>query len=441
MFDTLSSTEFAQRRNALLSQIEDNSAVVIQSASMVNRNSDVDYLFRQDSTFYYFSGFDEPDALLLLKKVNGVAEYHLFCQPRNKEMEIWFGYRTGEEAAITEYAAQFAYSNELLAERMPQLLDGLSCVYYSWGCANTAASIGDWLVIMRKRSRQGVIAPCHLLQLDEITSEMRLIKSIAEQDMMRHAAQISARAHIAAMKNCRPGVIEYQLDAHIQHHFALHNCPQAAYPSIVGGGQNACVLHYISNNQPLVDGDLVLIDAGAEYQYYAGDITRTFPVNGRFSEEQAALYNVVLTANIECIAMIAPGVSFNAVHNHAVWIITAGLVDLGLLEGDVQQLIDRDAFRPFFMHKLGHWLGMDVHDVGAYKVDGQWRELQQGMVMTVEPGIYVALDNLAVQERWRGIGVRIEDDILVTATGSEVMSREVPKTIADIEVLMASANG
>lgn len=439
MLKSVPRQEFVERRSALLAQLEDNCAVVIQSAPMVSRNSDVDYLFRQDSSFFYFTGFDEPDALALLTKRAGKYEYHLFCQPRNPEMEIWYGYRCGEEGVVANYDADFGYSHLALAEKMPQLLDGINHLYYSYGRETLNAQVNGWLTSMRSRSRQGVVAPSHLLQLDDISNEMRLIKSPAEQDMLRSAAQISAQAHIKAMKECRPGVMEYQLDAHIQHHFAMHGAPQAAYPSIVGGGKNACILHYINNSQVLQTGDLVLIDAGAEYQYYAGDITRTFPVNGQFSPEQKALYELTLKANLSCIEMIKPGTCFNAIHERAVQIITAGLVELGLLQGAVPELIEREAHRKFFMHKLGHWLGMDVHDVGNYKIEGNWRELQAGMVMTVEPGIYVAIDDVEVAARWRGIGIRIEDDILVTEHGCEVMTSAVPKSVEEIETLMAQA--
>jgi len=439
MLKTISAKEFAQRRTTLLDQLEDNCAVIIQAASMASRNSDVDYLFRQDSTFFYFSGFNEPDALALLIKRNQVTEYHLFCQPRNPEMEIWYGYRCGELGVVEHYGADFGYSNLSLDEKIPQLLDGVSQLYYSHGCKRLNTQLNTWLATMRKRSRTGVVAPSHLLQLDDISNEMRLFKSPAEQDMMRIAAKISADAHIRAMQSCNAQVMEYQLDAHIQHHFAMSGAAQAAYPSIVGGGKNACILHYINNDQPLLDGDLVLIDAGAEYQYYAGDITRTFPVNGQFNPAQKALYELTLKANIDCIAMIAPGVNFNAIHDCAVKIITTGLVELGLLQGKVDELIEQEAYRSFFMHKLGHWLGMDVHDVGNYKIAGQWRELAAGMAMTVEPGIYVAIDNMDVDEKWRGIGIRIEDDILVTETGCEVMTAGVPKSISDIEALMAQA--
>ena len=440
MLKTVSEQAFEQRRSALLAQLEDNCAVMIKSAPMVSRNSDVDYLFRQDSTFFYFTGFDEPDALALITKKAGKLEYHLFCQPRNPEMEIWYGYRCGEVGVVESFGADMGYSNLDLDEKIPRLLDGISHLYYSLGRAALNTQVNGWLSTMRSRSRAGVVTPSHLLQLDDISHEMRLIKSPAEQDMMRAAAKISADAHIKAMLACQPGVMEYQLDAHIQHHFAMQGAGQAAYPSIVGGGKNACILHYINNNQVLNAGELVLIDAGAEYQYYAGDIPRTYPVNGKFSPEQKALYELTLKANLSCIAMIKPGTNFNAIHECAVEIITKGLVELGLLSGAIDELIEQEAHRKFFMHKLGHWLGMDVHDVGNYKIDGQWRELQAGMVMTVEPGIYVASDDTEVEARWRGIGIRIEDDVLVTEDGCEVMSRAVPKSVTEIEALMRQGN-
>jgi len=434
---SIDQAEFAQRRNMLLSQLEDNSCVLIESSTLAARNSDVDYLFRQDSNFFYFSGFNEPDALLLLKKCAGKTEYHMFCQPRDKEMEIWFGYRTGEQGLLDNYQVDFAYSNELIDDTIGELLNGVKNLYYSQGKVGLNEKVHQWLSAMRKKSRAGVVTPSAIKQLDDYTDEMRLFKSEKEQQIMALASDISAGAHVRAMKECKPGVMEYQLDAHIQHHFAMNGCAQAAYPSIVGGGKNACVLHYIDNNKVLNDNDLVLIDAGAECQYYAGDITRTFPVNGKFSTEQKALYEIALKANIECIEMIKPGTNFNDVHDHAVRVITTGLVDLGLLNGDVDELIDELAYRDFFMHKLGHWLGMDVHDVGNYKIDGQWRELQAGMAMTIEPGIYVSPDNTKVAQKWRGIGIRIEDDVLVTDSGVHVMTAAVPKTVADIEALMS----
>lgn len=437
MIARIEQQEFASRRETLMAHLEENSVVIIQSAPMVARNSDVDYLFRQDSDFFYFTGFDEPDATIFLKKSNGTAQYHVFCQPRDKDMEIWFGFRHGEEGVLENYQADYAYSIESIDSEVIKLLDGVANLYYSHNRKSLSSNVQRWLESMRKQKRQGVVAPNSLKQLDDICHEMRLIKSPAEQQMMRNAAEISAQAHIAAMKACQPGVMEYQLEAHIQHHFMMNGCAQAAYPTIVGGGENGCILHYISNSQPLKSNDLVLIDAGAEYQYYAGDITRTFPVNGKFNEEQRALYEIVLKAQLDCIDMVKPGTPWEDIHNKAIEVITVGLCELGLLEGALETLIEDGAYRAFFMHKLGHWLGMDVHDVGDYKVAGQWRTLEAGMVMTVEPGIYVAIDNLDVEERWRGIGIRIEDDVLVTEQGCEVMTASVPKTIDEIESLMA----
>lgn len=275
--------------------------------------------------------------------------------------------------------------------------------------------------------------------LDHLLHEMRLFKDDDEIELMRQAGEISAQGHVRAMQFCKPGVMEYQLEAEILHHFTMNGCRQPAYSSIVGGGKNACILHYIENDQPLEDGDLVLIDAGCELENYAGDITRTFPVNGRFNEPQKAIYQLVLDAQAACIELCKPGVLWNDVHEASVRVLTQGLVDLGLLKGDVDKLIEAGDYREFYMHRIGHWLGMDVHDVGDYKVDGEWRPLAPGMVMTVEPGIYIAPDNENVEPQWRGIGVRIEDDVLITVSGCEILTHSVPKEINDIEALMANA--
>jgi Xaa-Pro aminopeptidase len=283
------------------------------------------------------------------------------------------------------------------------------------------------------------VAPVELVMLDPLLHEMRLFKSEAEIELMREAGRISAQAHVRAMQACRSGLFEYQLAAEISHHFAMHGCHLPAYSSIVGGGANGCILHYTENRDRLKAGDLVLIDAGCELEYYAGDITRTFPVDGHFTVEQRQLYELVLRAQLACIDQVRPGVLWNEVHELSVQLLTEGLVELGLLEGDPQQLIEEGAYREFYMHRLGHWLGMDVHDVGDYRLEGQWRPLQPGMVMTVEPGLYVSPHNERVDARWRGIGIRIEDDVLVTETGSEVLSAAAPKSVADIEQLMAEA--
>ena len=432
--------EFALRRQRLAEQMDDRSAVIVPAASLLPRNNDVEFPFRQDSDFYYLTGFDEPDALMLLTKRAGVITYHLFCLPRDPQMEIWHGFRYGPEGAKAVFGADKAGSIDELDEQMPSLLDGIAQLYFCMGSPlETEARIDMWLSAMRQQVRQGVQAPTQLTDLAPSLHDMRLIKSDGEAAVMRAAGEISAAAHVRAMQACKPGMKEYQLEAVITHHFMHEGCRLPAYSSIVGGGDNACVLHYVSNRDTLKSGDLVLIDAGCEHDYYAGDITRTFPVNGRFSDEQKALYELTLKAQYACLDMIKPGVPWEAIHECSVRVITEGLVELGLLSGDVDTLIQDGAHRDFYMHKLGHWLGMDVHDVGTYKVDGEWRTLQPGMVMTVEPGIYVSPTNESVEERWRGIGIRIEDDVLITEAGHEVLTASVPKTIDEIEALMAAA--
>ncbi|MEY4589826.1 MAG: hypothetical protein RL497_1902, partial [Pseudomonadota bacterium] len=295
-----------------------------------------------------------------------------------------------------------------------------------------------WVNHIRSKVRSGAVPPSEFIDLNHLLHALRLIKSPAEQDVMRASCELAARAHVRAMEFCKPGLFEYQLEAEIQHEFAMGGAPQVAYTSIVGGGANACVLHYISNNCVLQEGDLVLIDAGCEYQGYAADITRTFPVSGRFSPAQRALYDLVLDAQLAAIAEVKPGNHWNQPHEAAVRVLTAGLVRLGLLQGELDALIEAQAYRPFYMHRTGHWLGMDVHDVGDYKVDGQWRLFEAGMALTVEPGLYIAKNDTQVEEKWRGIGIRIEDDVLVTATGCEVLTDGVPKKAVAIEALMAA---
>ncbi|WP_238377068.1 Xaa-Pro aminopeptidase [Neptunomonas antarctica] len=436
----ISQREFAERRASLVAQLPTNSVAIVPSATLQYRNSDVDSPFRQDSDFYYLSGFDEPDALMVLLKRESLVTYHLFCQPRDPEMEIWNGYRAGPEGAQTDYMVDKAFSINTLDEQLPVLLDGIESVYFCMGTRHKIESrIEQCLQTMRKKRRQGMRAPTKLIELSSLLHEMRLIKSTQEAQVMRAAGEISAQAHIRAMQACRPGLMEYQLEAEIIYHFMQQGCRLPAYSSIVGGGNNGCVLHYVSNNSELKDGDLVLIDAGCECDYYAGDITRTFPVNGRFSDAQRALYELVLKAQLACLAEIKPGIPWEHTQDISVRVITEGLVELGILTGRPQDLIACGAYKAFYMHRLGHWLGMDVHDVGDYKVEGEWRLLEPGMVMTVEPGIYIAPDNENVEPCWRGIGIRIEDDVLITHDGCEVLSASVPKTVDAIEALMATA--
>lgn len=435
----INQSEFAERRQRLAEQLPVNSVVIVPSAKLQHRNSDVESPFRQDSDFYYLSGFDEPDALIVITKSEVVVTYILFCQPRDRQMEIWNGYRAGPEGVVVDFLADKAFSIEEVDQRLPELLDGMQSIYFCMGTIyQTEVRVETWLKAMRKKRRQGVTVPSRLIELSSVLHEMRLVKSAQEIEVMRTAGEISAQAHVRAMQTCRPGLMEFQLEADIIHHFMQHGCRLPAYSSIVGGGKNGCVLHYVSNNTVLREGDLVLIDAGCECDYYAGDITRTFPINGRFSDPQRALYELVLKAQLACLAEVKPGIPWEHTQDISVRVITTGLVALGILKGDPQELIDCGAYKEFYMHRLGHWLGMDVHDVGDYKVDGKWRLLQAGMVMTVEPGIYIAPDNESVDECWRGIGIRIEDDVLITPDGCEVLTASAPKTVEQIEALMAA---
>jgi len=431
--------EFARRRQRLLETLPPGSVALVCAAHLKTRNRDAEYSFRQDSDFYYLTGFNEPDAVLLLIPGRAEGEYLLFCPPRDPQMETWTGYRAGPEGGVREFGADQAFPLTELDQTMPTLLDGVKRLYYALGSDELLdGRVRRWLNQLRERARQGARAPEELVLLDTLLHELRLFKSDAEQALMGRAAEISAAAHCRAMRAVRPGMYEYQLEAEITAHCMREGARFQAYPPIVGGGANGCILHYIDNSAPLRDGDLVLIDAGCELDNYASDITRTFPVNGRFSAEQKALYQLVLETQEACIGAMQPGVPWNRVHELSVEKLTAGLIELGLLRGERDALVEEGAYRRFYMHRIGHWLGMDVHDVGQYKLDGQWRPLQPGMVMTVEPGLYIAPDDDSVDARWRGIGIRIEDDVLVTETGPEVLTAAVPKTVAAIEQLMAA---
>lgn len=434
----LDKKEFARRRKALMADMQENSIAIIPSASEKIRNHDVTYPFRQDSNFYYLTGFDEPDAVAVLIPGREHGEYVLFCRDKDPTRELWDGYRVGPEAACADYQADDAFPIGDIDDILPGLLEGRDSVYYAMGRHREFdAQVMDWVNAIRANIRSGAQPPGEFINLDHLLHDLRLYKSAAELKVMQEAADISCRAHQRAMRFCQPGAFEYQLEAEIQHEFAMAGARLPAYNSIVGGGANACILHYVENNQVLRDGDLVLIDAGCEMDYYAADITRTFPVNGRFSEAQKAIYQLVLAAQEAAIAVAQPGNTWNQPHEATVQVITQGLLDLGLLKGDCQQLINDEAYREFYMHRAGHWLGMDVHDAGDYKIDGQWRELEAGMVMTIEPGIYIAKDNMNVEAKWRGIGVRIEDNVVITKTGNRILTEAAPKSVEAIEALMA----
>lgn len=434
----ISPDEYRARREALmrrLSQPQD-SAVLLLGGRLVTRSRDSDYPFRQNSDFHYLTGFAEPDALLLLLPGRSDGESVLFCQDRDPSMEAWTGIRLGAEGAVREHGVDQAFENAEREALLESLLNGRSHLYLLFDDGEAMALADDVRTRLVARERRGAVAACRYADLAPLLHEQRLIKSEGELALMRHAAQISALAHRRAMRAARPGLYEYHLQAELEHEFQWHGGSGPAYASIVGGGGNACVLHYIENNAPLRDGELVLIDAGAEFDLYAGDITRTFPVDGRFSPAQRALYEVVLTAQERAVAAIGPGITLGEIHAGVVRDLSAGLIELGLLQGELDECIADESYRRFYLHSTSHWLGLDVHDVGAYRIDGKPRPLEPGMVVTIEPGLYIP-DAEDVPPAYRGIGIRIEDDVAVTLTGHEVLTADVPKRVADIEAWMA----
>ncbi|CAG68008.1 MULTISPECIES: Xaa-Pro aminopeptidase [Acinetobacter] len=437
----LTQADFELRRDRLAQQMGPNSIAIIETSPVAYRNRDADYKFRADSSFFYLTGFAEPEAVAVIETTDTVDDYtySLFCRERNREMEIWNGYRAGIDGAIEDFEADEAYAIDLLDEEILEKLLNKERLYYRIGHrAEFDAKISQWIKQADAQQRRGNGSPSQVLQLDRIVDEMRLIKSDQEIELMQIASNISAAAHTRAMQQVRPDMMEYALEAELNYVFGQHGCVPS-YNSIVGGGENACILHYVENNKPLNSGDLVLIDAACEYEFYASDITRTFPVNGKFSPEQKALYEIVLAAQYAAIDAVRIGNAYREPHEVAVRILTQGLIDLGLLKGDLNELIETEAFRQFYMHGTGHWLGMDVHDVGSYKADGEWRAYEDGMVVTVEPGLYIAPDDESVDPKWRGIGIRIEDDVVATQQGPLVLTKDVVKEIADIEQLMAQA--
>lgn len=439
MSNLIKPNEFARRRRDLMSLMVPNSIAIIAAAPERIRSNDTEYRYRQNSDFYYLTGFNEPEAVLALIPGRRQGQFILFCRDRDPAREIWDGYRAGPQGVVDHYGADDAFPIGDIDEILPGLIEGRERVYYCVGKEpDFDRQLMEWVNTIRARARAGAIPPAEFVDLDHLVHEMRLFKSAAELKVMARSGKIAARAHCRAMQVCKPGLFEYQLQAEIEHEFAMAGAEFPAYSSIVGGGANGCILHYIENRAVLNDGDLVLIDAGCEYQGYASDITRTFPVNGRFSPEQKVLYNIVLEAQYAAIDAVRAGNHWNEPHDATVQVITEGLVDAGLLKGKVADLIEAGAYRDFYMHRAGHWLGMDVHDAGDYKVDHQWRLLEPGMVMTVEPGLYVAPDNANVAEKWRGIGIRIEDNVAITNRGTEILTSEVPKSIDDIQALMAS---
>jgi Xaa-Pro aminopeptidase len=434
MYTTPDRELYRQRRRRVM-QAMGEGVMVIATAPEAVRNRDAYYPFRPDSYFWWLTGFPEPESVVVLVAGKRPKQY-LFCRDKNPEREIWDGFRWGPKEAKETYGFDAAWSMEQLDKRLPGLLEDQKVLFYIIG-RDTAWDnrVTGWLKTVRDKARTGIQAPATLTDASGLLDEFRLFKGDYELTMMRRAAEISADAHRRAMQACRPGLNEHEIEAELLYAFRRGGAEAPAYTSIVAGGANACILHYVFNNRPLNEGDLLLIDAGAEYAGYAADITRTFPVNGRFNPAQKDAYEIVLAAQAAAIDQVKPGNTWNAPHEAAVRVLVQGMKDLKLLKGRVDSLIESGAYRAFYMHRTGHWLGLDVHDAGEYKVDGEWRALQPGMVLTVEPGLYIRPGE-GVPRRLNNIGIRIEDDVLVTETGCEVLTTATPKTVAEIEEVM-----
>ena len=434
----IDSKEFIRRRRQLMRMAGDDAILVLPAAPERIRSRDTHYPYRQDSDLWYLTGFPEPEAVLVLVPGRSHGETILFCRERDPDREGWDGPRFGPEGAVERFGLDDAYPIEDLDEILPGMLEGRSRVYYHFGRdTEFDLKLIGWLNRVRAQVRTGAQPPHEFLELGHLLDELWLFKSPAELRLMQRAADISVLAHQAAMRMATPGVREYELQAEVERVFRMHDAVPA-YGSIVGAGANACVLHYVANTAQSREGDLVLLDAGAEYRSYAADITRTFPVGGRFSKEQRALHDLVNDAQSAALEQARPGVPYEAGHEAAVQALTEGLLRLGLLKGSLEKNIDGGQYRRFYRHKTGHWLGLDVHDVGDYRIDGDSRLLEPGMVFTIEPGLYVAPDDTSVAAKWRGIGIRTEDDVLVTRDGHKVLTGKLARSADDIETFMAS---
>ncbi|MBF2001790.1 MAG: aminopeptidase P N-terminal domain-containing protein [Synechococcales cyanobacterium M58_A2018_015] len=432
-------TEYAQRRERLMAQIGKGTAL-FRSAPMAVMHNDVEYNFRQDSDFFYLTGFNEPEAVAVLAPHHEEHRFVLFVQPKDLEKETWTGYRVGVEAAKEQFGADAVYSIQELDEKLPQYLEKADRIYYRLGRDRSFNDrvLRHWQQLLATYPKKGY-GPIALEDPAPVLHAMRQIKSASELERLRKAAEIAVDAHNRARQFAQPGRYEYEVQAEIEHTFRRRGAMGPAYPSIVASGANACVLHYTENTRQMQDGDLLLIDAGCAYDYYNSDITRTFPVNGKFTTEQKAIYEIVLEAQLQAIAQIRPGTPYKQIHDTAVRVIVEGLLALNLLQGNIEEIITEEKYKPFYMHRTGHWLGLDVHDVGVYQHGDVPHNLEPGQVFTVEPGIYIspylkpAEGQPEVDPRWHGIGVRIEDDVLVTANGCDILTAGVPKAIADLE--------
>lgn len=430
--------EFAKRRKRLMQMVGKDGIIILPNAPVRMRNRDAEYPYRSDSDFYYLTGFPEPESVLVLAPGRKHAEFILFCRESDAEQETWHGRRAGQEGACEIYGADDSFPIADIDDILPGMLENRERVYYTMGRhPEFDKHVMDWLNRLRKQSRAGVHTPGEFVDLDHFLHDMRLYKSRSEVAAMRRAAKAAIKGHQRAMRVCKPGMNEAQIEAELIHAFMKNGCRFPAYTSIVAGGANACILHYTENRDELNDGDLLLIDAGAEHDHYASDITRTFPVNGKFSRAQKEVYEIVLAAQHAAIEKVQPGNHWNDPHEAAVQVITQGLVDMGLLKGRVSTLVKKEAYKKYYMHRTGHWLGMDVHDVGDYKVGEEWRVLEPGMVLTIEPGLYIPQAK-GVAKKWWNIGIRIEDDVLVTRDGHDVLSEGIVKSVDEIEALMAT---
>lgn len=433
----ISAPEFARRRKQLMRLAGEDAILVLPAAPERVRSHDTHYPYRQDSDFWYLSGFPEPEAVLVLVPGRRHGEALLFCRERDAEREVWDGPRAGQEGAVESFGMDDAYPIEDLDEILPGLLEGRTRVYYHFGRdAEFDLKLIGWVNRVRAQVRQGAQPPHEFLELGHLLHELRLFKSKDELKLMRRAAEVSVRAHEAAMRAAKPGVREYELQADIEREFRASDA-WPAYNSIVGAGANACVLHYRANAAAARDGELVLVDAGAEFRGYASDITRSFPVNGRFNKEQRALHDLVCAAQVAAMAQARPGAAYEAGHAAAVETLAEGLLKLGLLKGKLEKNLAEGHYKRFYPHKTGHWLGLDVHDVGDYRIDGESRLLEPGMVFTIEPGLYVSPDDASVDAKWRGIGIRIEDDVAITNDGHEVLTGALARSADEVEAFMA----
>ncbi len=432
--------EYRQRREQLMEKIG-NGTAIFRSAPTAVMHNDVEYVYRQDSDFFYLTGFNEPEAVAVLAPHHEEHRFVLFVQPKDPEKETWTGYRVGIEGAKEQFGADEVYPIAELDQKLPQYLAKADRIYYHLGRdrAFNETILAHWQQLMATYPKRGT-GPIAIEDTNPVLHPMRQVKSPAELEMMRKATAISAAAHNRAREFAQPGRYEYEVQAEIEHTFRLHGGIGPAYPSIVASGANACILHYIENDRQMQDNELLLIDAGCSYGYYNGDISRTFPLNGKFTSEQKAIYEIVLEAQLKAIEAVQPGKPYNEFHDVAVQVLVQGLMDLGLLAGDLEELIKEEKYKPFYMHRTGHWLGLDVHDAGVYKHGEEvWQRLQPAHVLTVEPGIYISPDIKAAEgqpeipQRWRGIGIRIEDDVLVTANGHEVLTAAVPKSVEEME--------